>query len=117
MSFLKRAAVGAGLAALGTLIAGPAGAYAGWKLGGVAATGNLLHLVPGGGFWADGMDIAADVVGFGDLADTADVHGSDVHGNDRTNTIWGTHPTDVQQNDPRVDIVGNPPRDIHGNLW
>lgn len=64
---IKRIIFGAGAAAAGTVLLGPAGTLAGWKLGGVAATGNLLHLVPGGGFVVDGVEIVSELGGGGDI--------------------------------------------------
>lgn len=60
---IKRILFGAGAAVAGTVLLGPAGGLAGWKLGGVAATGNPLHLVPGGGFIVDGVEIASEFAG------------------------------------------------------
>lgn len=77
---IKRILFGAGAAAAGTLLLGPAGALAGWKLGGVAATGNVLHLVPGGGFIVDGAEIVSEFAG--------DVGGIDQTG-PRTKGGWG----------------------------
>lgn len=54
-------------AALGALFLGPAGAYGGWKAGGFLASGNPVHLLPGGEV-ADALSIAADVFDLADLA-------------------------------------------------
>ena len=77
---IKRILFGAGAAVAGTIILGPAGALAGWKLGGVAATGNPLHLIPGGGFLADGVEIISEMTG--------DIGGLDQTG-PRTKSEWG----------------------------
>ena len=64
---IKRILFGAGAAVAGTIILGPAGALAGWKLGGVAATGNPLHFIPVGGFLVDGLEIVSELGGGGEL--------------------------------------------------
>jgi hypothetical protein len=64
---ILRIALGLSGAAIGSVF-GPAGTVAGWKLGGMAATGNPLHLLPGGSLLADGADAfasAADLVDIG----------------------------------------------------
>ncbi len=54
---LLRVTLGLGAAAIGSILAGPGGAYAGWKIAGFAATGNPLHLIPGGSKIADGAEL------------------------------------------------------------
>ena len=122
MSFLKRVVVGGGLGLLGGLMGGPAIAYAGWKLGGTLATGNPLHLIPGAGLLADGMDIAS--VGVEAMSvEASDIASSttDIYGNEPRD-VWGNQPVDGQGNHPRdglgnryVDGQGNLPRDAQGN--
>jgi hypothetical protein len=76
---IRRILIGGGCAALGGAIAGPAGAYAGWKGGGFIATGNPLHLIPGGGLVGDGVDALSGVA---DAANMADGHSMDGGGLD-----------------------------------
>lgn len=70
---IARLLLGGGGVIIGTLIFGPAGGSAGWKLGGFAATGNPLHLIPGGSTVADGTELIAELGG-----------GSDIGGIDQT---------------------------------
>jgi len=77
---MTRILIGGGAAVLGTIFLGPAGGLAGWKLGGLAATGNPLHILPGGGFIADGAEIISEMAG--------DVGGIDQTG-PRTKGGWG----------------------------
>lgn len=82
-----------GLAAAGGLIVGgPVLSAVIWKGSGFVASGNPLHLIPGGSMVADGMSFAADI------ADTAGLYDTNIHGN----------PTDT-------NVHGNPPSDVHGN--
>lgn len=56
--FIRAGATLCGFAALG-----PVGALAAWKFSGFATTGNLLHVVPGAGLVADGMEIVSEMAG------------------------------------------------------
>ncbi len=122
--FLARVLIGAGAAAVGFAVAGPFGAYGGWKLGGFAATGNPLHLIPGGGLLGDASAVVADFASTASdaatsITDVTSLHadvgladGIDVHGGDSTNTVWGTPPADIHGGDPRNNILGVPPSDV-----
>jgi len=114
MSVLTRVLVGAGAAVVGSIFLGPAGAYGGWKLGGALATGNPLHLIPGTGLLADGMDVASsagDIMGGFADADS----GFNVHGNPNDTDIHNHRPTDIQGNEEGRNAWGwSNNRTIHG---
>lgn len=112
MSIMARILVGGGLCVLGGLVAGPAGAYAGWKGGGFLATGNVLHLIPGAGGAADGMDLAAGLSDFADMSDLSDGAGPDIHNNQGNLNVHQSPPLDGHGNEQGRLGNGNMPSDI-----
>jgi len=107
MSFFNRVIVGGGLGVLGGLVGGPALAYAGWKLGGTLATGNPLHLIPGAGLLADGMDIASVGV------EAMSLEASDIVANDVVGNSAGEALADGYIGDPAPDDYGRVDPDFY----
>ena len=111
---------------------GPVLAAIVWKGVGFATSGNPLHLIPGGGVFADGMSLAADVAtsGVGDLADAFDAAGGikttgvnpDSFVEDPPENILpsssypqpGVYTQTIQGGPEGVNGHGHVPTDIHG---
>lgn len=104
-NYLARVIFGGAGAIIATAVGGPLAGVAAWKLIGAGVTGNPLHLVPGLGSIAEGMDIVAFDGG----------PGFDIHGNPADADILGNRPSDIHGNPVGNDAWGNANnRPLHG---